>query len=308
MSRQLWQDTSFDVLYHYAELLQDEKSIKQLADLLGNMREAEIEIEEETFEKTIIKQEWVTDEHSRSEIVGVKTSDELSHMISSEAGLLGDLETETLFLKKYADKKLLTLRYEDRKLISSEDHYAEVHQKIKQKEKGPFIICVDTSESMRGRPEQIAKVTILGVLKMAMNQNRRAYLINFSSGIQTLDLYDIANSIDDIAAFLRMSFHGGTDATLALYEALRQLERHEYRDADVLMVSDFIMSRLDDTLLKNLRYQQQNCNTQFHCLTLGTDANEHVLADFDTNWLYDPEQKGIIKSLTQGLHNIQERY
>jgi hypothetical protein len=47
----LWQESSFDILHHYDELLQNEQSIKELADLLGNMREAEIEIEEEEFEK-----------------------------------------------------------------------------------------------------------------------------------------------------------------------------------------------------------------------------------------------------------------
>ncbi|MEO0626049.1 MAG: hypothetical protein AAFY91_03610, partial [Bacteroidota bacterium] len=289
-------------------LLQNEQSVKELADLLGNMREAEIEIEEETFEKTIIRQEWVTDEFSKSEIAGVIESDDLTQMLSSEAGLLSDGQTELLFLKKYADKKLMTFKYEDKKLVSSEDHFTEINQRVNEKEKGPFIICVDTSQSMEGRPEEIAKVLTLGILKMAMNQGRKAFLINFSSGIQTLDLHDIAGSIDQIAYFLRMSFHGGTDATLALYEAVRQLGTHEYEDADVLMVSDFIMSRMDEDVLTQLRYHQQNKNTQFHCLTLGKDANENVLSVFDTNWLYDPRERGVIKALTQGMETIKERY
>ncbi len=308
MSRKLWQETSFELLNHYDELLQNEQSLKELADLLGNMREAEIEIEEEEFEKTIIRQEWVVDEFSKSEIVGVKESDDLTNMLSSEASLLSDPQTELLFLKKYADKKLLTFRYEDKKLVSSEDHYTEINQRINQKEKGPFIVCVDTSESMHGRPEQIAKVLTLGILKMAMNQNRKAYLINFSIGIQTLNLHDIANSIDDIAAFLKMSFYGGTDATLALYEAIRQLGTNDYEDADILMVSDFIMSKMDADVLEQIRYHQQNKNTQFHCLTLGNDANENVLAVFDTNWIYDPKEKGIIRALTRGFQTIKERY
>jgi len=308
MSRKLWQETSFELLNHYDDLLQNEQSIKELADLLGNMREAEIEIEEEEFEKTIIRQEWVVDEFSKSEIVGVKESDDLTNMLSSEASLLSDSQTELLFLKKYADKKLLTFRYEDKKLVTSEDHYTEINQRINQKEKGPFIVCVDTSESMHGRPEQIAKILTLGILKMAMNQNRKAFLINFSIGIQTLNLQDIANSIDDIAAFLKMSFYGGTDATLALYEAIRQLGTNDYEDADILMVSDFIMSKMDDDVLDKIHYHQQNKNTQFHCLTLGNDANENVLAVFDTNWIYDPKEKGIIRALTRGFQTIKERY
>ena len=308
MSRKLWKETSFEILEHYDKLIDNEQSVKDLADLLGNMREAEIEIEEEEFERTIIRQEWVTDELMKSEIVGIKESDDLTNMLSSEAVLLSSGQTESLFLKKYADKKLMTFRYEDKKLITSEDHFVEINQRINQKEKGPFIICVDTSESMYGRPEQIAKILTLCILKMSMNQNLKAFLINFSTGIQTLDLLDIANSIDDIAAFLNKSFYGGTDATLALYEAIRQLNGNDYEDADVLMVSDFIMSKLDTEMVDQLRYHQQNRNTQFHCLILGDEANENVLTMFDTNWMYDPKDKGIIRALTSGFQTIKERY
>ncbi len=304
MSRELWEDTSFDVLQHYSDLLEDEQSVKELAEMLGSMREAEIEIEEETFEKTIIRQEWKVDETAKAEIVGVHESDDLSNLLTSEVSLLSDEDAEMLFLKKYADKNLLTFRYEDRRLVPSEDQIMEIHQRVHQKEKGPFIVCVDTSESMTGRPEQIAKVLCLGILKMSMRQNRRAYLINFSRGIKTLDLYNIADSIDEIAAFLRMSFYGGTDVSLALYEAIRQLRGNDYEDADVLMISDFIMYKVDDDVLRDIRYFQQNKGTQFHSLTLSKEANPEVLEFFDTNWVYNPKEKGIIRELTAGLGTL----
>jgi uncharacterized protein with von Willebrand factor type A (vWA) domain len=308
MSRELWKETSFDLLNQYDELLKNEKSVKELADLLGRLREAEIELEEETFEKTIIRQEWVKDPLQRTEIVGVRESDELSNLLSAEAGLLSNEDSELLFLKKYADKKLLTFRYEDQKLQKSEDIFTEVNQRVQQKEKGPFILCVDTSESMYGRPEQIAKVLCLGILKMAARDNRRAYLINFSTGIQTLDLFDIANSIDQIAKFLTMSFHGGTDVSLPLYEALRMLETHNYEDADVLMISDFIMYQIDEDVLNSVRHFQQNKGTQFHSIALSNDPNTKIIDAFDTNWMYDPKEKGVIRSLTQGLDSIRTRY
>ena len=307
-SRSLWEDTSFDILQQYDELLQNEASLQELADLLGRMREAEIEMEEETFEKTIIRQEWVPDEDAKSEIVGIHGSDDLSNMLSSEAGMLSDQDTENLFLARFAEKNLLTFRYEDKKLVKSEDNVTEVNQRIKQKEKGPFILCVDTSESMLGRPEQIAKVLALGILKMAIRENRRAYLINFSIGIKTIDLYDIADSIDELAKFLRMSFHGGTDISLPLYEAIRQIKSNDYQDADVLVISDFIMYRVDKEVLKDVQHFQLNKGTQFHSLTLSSDPNTRILEYFDTNWIYDPQEKGVMRELTHGLEEIRDRY
>ena len=307
MSRELWQHSSFDILQKYDELLRNDDAIRELADLLGKLREAEIEMEEETISKTIIRQEWKVDEDSRSEIVGVHESKDLNNLLSSEVSLLGDPATESLFLKKYADSNLLTFRFEDRQLVRSTEHKMEVHHRIKQKEKGPFIICIDTSQSMEGPPEQIAKVLAMGVLKLAIAENRRAYLINFSIGIHTIDLYDIANSIDSLAEFLSMSFYGGTDASPALYEAIRQLRQHDYQDADVLMVSDFIMYRIDQNVLNEIRYFQQNKGTEFHSLALSDEANSQILNHFDSNWIYDPEERGVIRELTRGLKEIVNR-
>lgn len=304
LSRQLWKDTSFDIMQRYADLLEDEQSIKELADLLGRMREAEIELEEETFERSIIRREWQVDEWSRAEIVGVHESDELTNITTGEIGLLSNEDTEGLFLKKFVDKQLLTFKYEERRLVTSEDQEIEVNRRVRQKEKGPFIICIDTSQSMMGRPEQIAKVLCLGVLKMAIRDNRRAYLINFSRGISTLDLYEVSNSVDAIADFLRMSFHGGTDASPALSEAIRQLGDNDYADADVLMVSDFVMYKIDDDVLRKIRNAQQNRGTRFHSLALSREANAKILEFFDTNWQYDPKQKGIIRSLTRGMRDL----
>ncbi len=308
MSRDLWKETSLDVVEKYNEILQNEKSLQELVDLLGEMREAEIIMEEETFEKTIIRREWIVDELAKAEIVGVHESSDLNNLLSSEVGLLSDNDTEDIFLKKYVDNQLLTFRYEDKRLVKSRDNIIEIHEKVKQKEKGPFIVLVDTSESMMGRPEEIAKVLCLGILKLAIKENRRAYLINFSIGLQTIDLYDIANSIDEVAKFLKMSFNGGTNASLALHEALRQLKTNDYQDADVLMISDFIVYSIHEQVLAEIKYFQQNKNTEFHSLTLSNEANSEILNRFDTNWIYDPEQKGIIKELTRGLKTIAERY
>lgn len=307
MSRALWEETSFDVIQEYQQYLSDEQSLQELADLLGRLREAEIELEEEQFEKIIVRREWVVDPLSRSEIVGVHESDDLSNLLSSEAALLVDEATELLFLHRFAEKQLMTFRYEDRRLVHSEEQTMEVNQRIRQREKGPFIICVDTSESMLGRPEQIAKVLCLGILKMAIREKRRAYLINFSRGIQTLDLYDIADSVDALAAFLRMSFHGGTDISLPLYEAIRQLKSEDYQDADVLVISDFIMHQVNPDVLQDVRYFQQNKGAQFHSLTLSDDPNAKILAVFDTNWIYDPQQKGVVRELTRDLHQVWGR-
>jgi uncharacterized protein with von Willebrand factor type A (vWA) domain len=307
MSRSLWKETSFDVLAKYQDLLENEDSVKQLVDILGKMREAEIELEEESFEKVIIRKEWIEDPTIRNEIDGVHESNDLSSLLSSEVGLLATPETETAFMKRFAEENLQTFQYEARRLVTSHDNEMETYNKVKEKEKGPFIICVDTSDSMSGTPEHIAKVICFAILKMAAEENRRAFLVNFSVGIQVLDLHDISRSLDDIAKFLQMSFYSGTSITLALIEVLRQLETEAYEDADVLVISDFIMYRVEDDVLERMRKHQLNNGTQFHCLTMSDEPLEQLLPYFDSNWLYDPKEKGIIRELTRELRTIQDR-
>jgi uncharacterized protein with von Willebrand factor type A (vWA) domain len=68
----------------------------------------------------------------------------------------------------------------------------------------------------------------------------------FSTAIETPNLTDIKNNLDKLIAFLSMSFHGGTDATPAMKGALRMLEAEDYKKADVIVVSDFVMSGFNE--------------------------------------------------------------
>ena len=306
MSRALWEDSTLDLVEEYSRLLENEEELQKLAELLGRLRQAEIETEEEKYEKTVVRKEWVKDPNLRSEISGVRKGDDLNTILPSEVALFGD-STEWEFLKRFAEDQLNVHQYEDHKLISSNKIFSESYQKIKEKEKGPFIVCVDTSGSMEGEPERIAKVLCFGILKMAAKENRRAYLINFSTGIQTIDLYNLVDSIDDVAAFLQKSFHGGTDISLALSEALNQLETHRYRDADVLVISDFIMYKISDDLLQGMEKQQYNNGTQFHSLVITDQANEEVIDQFDNVWTYDPDQRDIIKEIYRDLQEVKAR-
>lgn len=306
MSRALWEDSTLDLVERYDALLQDEEELKRLAELLGRLRKAEIETDEETYEKVVSYKEWVKDPYMRSEIVGVESGNDLNQILPSEVALLGG-ETEWQFLKRFAEEQLQMNRFEDRKLINSSKVFSETYQKIKKKEKGPFIVCVDTSGSMEGEPERIAKVLCFGILKMAAADHRQAFLINFSSGIHTVDLYNLVDSIDEVAAFLQKSFHGGTDISLALSEALKQLETHRYRDADVLVISDFIMYRISDDLQQAMEKQQHNNGTQFHSLVITDQANEEVISAFDNVWSYNPEEKGVVREIYRNLKAVSER-
>jgi len=235
MSKGRWQKVNFGILEKYAKLLDQDKSLQELAEMLGRMRQAEREYEKEIFAKMVAKPMWKIEHAAKSELVGIHESNDIGNILPMEAALLADDEIELLFYKKFVEKKLQTFDYQAKTLSHKEEEIQNKRQKAKENKKGPIIICVDTSGSMHGTPEQVAKTLSFALLKIAISENRKCYLISFSTGIETLELTDIRNNLEKLLEFLSMSFNGGTDTMPAMEEALRMLETEDYKKADVVM-------------------------------------------------------------------------
>lgn len=91
-----------------------------------------------------------------------------------------------------------------------------------------MFVCIDTSGSMNGAPETVAKAVALFMATKAKEQKRPCYLINFSTNIDTLD-FSADVGMESLMRFLQMSFHGGTDVTPALEHALDMMEKDTHR-------------------------------------------------------------------------------
>lgn len=303
MSKGNWQRVNLDILKQYAELLQRDKSLKELAEMLGKMRQAEKEFEEELFANFQLKPEWKVEHASKADLIGIHESDDLSSLLPSETALLADETMQSVFFKKFAEKKLQTFEYQAKMLSYREEEFQDKRQKEKEEAKGPFIICVDTSGSMHGTPETVAKTLCFAILKIAIRDNRKCYLISFSTGIETLNLTDLKNSLDKIISFLSMSFHGGTDATPAMREALRMLTTQDYKKADVIMVSDFVMSAFDKITQDQIK-SAKDTKTKFHSLVIGNSQNPATIKDFDSNWFYDLNNPGSVLTLVKNINEF----
>lgn len=303
MSKGNWQRVNLDILKRYAELLQRDKDLKKLAKMLGKMRQAEKEFEEELFANIQLKPEWKVEHASKADLIGIHESDDLSSLLPSETALLADETMQSVFFKKFAEKKLQTFEYQAKMLSYREDEFQDKRQKEKEETKGPFIICVDTSGSMNGTPEIVAKTLCFAILKIAIRDNRKCYLISFSTGIETLNLTDLKNSLDKIISFLSMSFNGGTDATPAMKEAIRILGTEDFKKADVIMVSDFVMSAFDKTTQDQIKSAKEN-KTKFHSLVIGNSQNPATIKDFDSNWIYDLKNPNRVLTLVENLNEL----
>ena len=165
-----------------------------------------------------------------------------------------------------------------------------------------MILCVDTSGSMSGTPENIAKAMSLYLGNKAKTENRRCFVINFSTSIETFEISE-TKGIADLVSFLSKSFHGGTDAAPALRHALSLCQSENYEKADVLMISDFVMGSLPETLLSDIKKQREKGN-QFNSLVIGNLFMENRLkTHFDNEWVYNPNSHQI-EQLVKFQQNI----
>ena len=308
LSNGIFEESGFEIFDTFAKLLENDESLQELAKILGKQSRAQSTFEKELRDKVVIKSEWKPKNAYRGEINGLKYSNDISCVLPSELALLRNPATKKLFQLKFAQKQLLSYNYRSKEEIEKEDTEQEEVSVEKKEPKGPIIVCVDTSGSMQGTPENIAKTVTFALSKIAIEEERKCYLISFSTGIETLDLSDFSegNSIGKLVSFLQKSFNGGTDATPALKHSLEMLQRNAYKNADVLMISDFVMDTLPTDLVNSIE-EEKNNNTCFYSLVIGSSGNQNTIKAFNHNWLYDMSNPNATRHLVEQLHEIKMR-
>lgn len=302
-------DYGFEILQTFASLLEKDEALQELASMLGRHSREEAKIEKELREKIVVKNEWRAHPSPRGMIEGITYSNDVSSILPSELALWKHRTTKPLFKSKFMKKELLSFKYKLKKKENIEKvEFEEVAIGKKEEEKGPIIICVDTSGSMSGTPENIAKTIVFALAKIALKEKRRCYLISFSCNIETIELTDFkgGKSIEKLVAFLRMSFNGGTDASRALQHSLKLLQEEDWHCADVLVVSDFVMNNLPSELEEAINAEKEK-ETRFFSLVIGRSGNPSVIDCFSENWAYNLDDKDAKRNLIVQMRSVGKR-
>ncbi|MCW9048477.1 MAG: VWA domain-containing protein [Gammaproteobacteria bacterium] len=197
------------------------------------------------------------DEHSINSVTGICYGDDIARMTSSELAILGNSKLKFLWHAKLSERQLTNYHFQG--LLSS--HVPEIqsssynHDRQDEepsKLKGPMVLCVDTSASMKGRSESIAKAIALEAMRVAYLENRACYLFCFSGPDEVIQLeLDFHAGWSSIIEFLQLSFNGGTDINNVLLQSLKVQDNHSWSKADIVLISDGRFS-LDDLIISKL--------------------------------------------------------
>ena len=203
---------------------------------------------------------------------GVHRSRALARMAGSEALNLTHPALRRLWRARFAEAQLLT--YDDRARDPSQRPLPQPEAPQRQHHApagcGPLIVCLDTSGSMRGAPENVAKACVLQALRSAHAGRRPCRLLAFGGHDELLEreLTTDAEGLTHLLDVMGQSFDGGTDVQTPMERAIDQVQTGGWEEADVLIVSDGEFGVTHATLAQ-LRDAKQRLGLRVHGILIG---------------------------------------
>jgi len=277
LASQGWRDIA-----RYRKLMRDIPELKQLVDVLGRMRGANNGDTAETLVAQFSEPLRRVPEnpprgfspHAIDTTEGIKLSDDIARMLPVESALLGHPKLNTLWHARRAESMLRC--YQLHGVLSEHSPMPEPEEQQTSSQSpenpghGPIIVCLDSSASMQGKPETIAKAVTLEALRIAAEEKRDCCVITFS-GEQQMISWQLDFSRHGYRAlldFLQHSFHGGTDVSSALTAALEKNTEAGWEQADILLVSDGRFPS-PESIEPQLKKAKEKTGLRLHGLLIG---------------------------------------
>jgi uncharacterized protein with von Willebrand factor type A (vWA) domain len=228
---------------------------------------------------------------------GVHRSRALARMTGSESLNLTHPVLRRLWRARFAEAQLLT--YDDRARTPRpnprpQPEGAAARQQDAHLGHGPLIVCLDTSGSMQGAPENVAKACVLQALRSAHAGDRACRLLAFGGPGELLErpLTRDAAGLDALLDLMGQAFDGGTDVQTPIERAIEQVQQSGWQDADVLIVSDGEFG-LTGTTLTQLRQAKERLGLRVHGVLIGDRETIGLVEICDAlHWVRDWRRYG----------------
>ncbi|BDH47766.1 protein ViaA [Salmonella enterica subsp. enterica serovar Choleraesuis] len=286
------------LILKYSSFLNNQPELKKIADMLGRSREAKSVPKQdaplETWRVMVREPSTVPEQ-----VDGIALSDDILRLLTAELATLGVSELEYEFYRRLVEKQLLTYRLHGDSWHEKEMTRPIIHQDFDQQPRGPFIVCVDTSGSMGGFNEQCAKAFCLALMRIALADNRRCFIMLFSSEVVRYELTS-RDGLEQAVRFLSQRFRGGTYLAGCLRAVVEKMQSGEWHDADAVVISDFIAQRLPEDLRDQIARLKRTQQHSFHAIAMSAHGKPGILKIFDHVWRFDT---GMRSRLIRRLRN-----
>lgn len=291
----IWRRQGWSQLDELRRKLEDLKELRDLVRSLGRgggwgpLRRAPVQLLDMNGRAGLLRTVL-----EAQETRGLTRSDDISRLLPAEAAMLarGRLvrQSKLLFYAKMAEKGLQT--YE-------RDGWGEFPTTINPErreirptaDRGPILLCVDTSGSMRGPRETVAKALALECMRAAKEQERDCFMFGFAgpAEVREVELGVDMPSLLRLLDFLEALFNGGSDFNEPLRRCLNRLTDAKWANSDILLVSDGELRQPGPEIMQKLSGAKEKMGLRVHGLIIGSPekkrADPAVLRALCTNYL-----------------------
>lgn len=230
-----------------SEKLRDDEALRRLARIAGAFRADALAARKRKVRR------------SPSELHRVTRGADLARVLPGELASYASPFARLDFLRRFAERDLATYELEG----------------ADRSGRGPLVICVDGSGSMRGPRELWAKGVALALLEIARRQNRKVAALIFAGNDDPLVRFELlaprgrsrgGRRVVNLPRVLDFASHpavGGTDFEGPLRESMRLLSESRLRGGDVVFVTDGASS-LDDGFVAEIRRAKRRLGFAIH--------------------------------------------
>lgn len=276
MQDSIWSRKGWKSMDELRAKLEDVKELRDLVRSLGRgggwgpLRRAPIQYLEVSARMGLLRTTL-----EAQETRGLTRSDDISRLLPSEAATLArgltDRKAKLMFYAKLAEKGLQT--YE-------RDGWGEFPTQVNidrreirpTADRGPILLCVDTSGSMRGARETVAKALTLECMRAAKAQERGCYVYAFAGprDVRELELNMDAHSVQNLMEFLESTFNGGSNFNAPIQMCLDRLTQSKWANSDILLVSDGELRQPEHEIMRKLAGAKDKLGLRVHGLIVGS--------------------------------------
>lgn len=279
----------FENLEKYASLFRKSSDLHEILEQIGR-----IELEYGSKKLRLSP-------HSKSEVHTVTLSGDIQTLLPIETVKLKNPVLKRKFYADMIEEKLLTYQ------LRGENWNSDFAGK---KRKGPVVALVDTSASMRGAPELLAKAVVLAIARKMLRENRDVKVILFSSKWQTveIELTDKKRMGREFLEFLKYTFGGGTDFNTALHSGLKAVKNEKaFQGADLLFLTDGSSELSERPLIREWNEIKVERKARIFSLIIGNydaggldQVSDHTYIIHDPgNWQVEESPARFIKAISK---------
>ncbi|HOW14756.1 VWA domain-containing protein [Methanosarcina sp.] len=279
----------FENLERYASLFRKSSDLRKILDQVGRI---ELEYGSKKLQLS---------PHSKSEVHTITLSGDIQTLLPVETVKLKNPVLKRKFYADMIEEKLLTYQ------LRGENWNSDFAGK---KRKGPVVALVDTSASMRGTPELLAKAVVLAIARKMLREKRDVKVILFSSKWQTveIDLTDKKRMGKEFLEFLKYTFGGGTDFNTALHSGLKAVKKEKaFQGADLLFLTDGMSELSEKPLIREWNEIKAERKARIFSLIIGGyDAggldqvsDQTYIVHDSGNWQVEESPARFIKAVSK---------